>query len=83
MNSEAERLDWMNTTCSNTLQLIVNILTLHFTQLQSVLLNDVYKLFAWCINSDSEQLALTGTNQWKRVFVVSSSGVLSFRERSQ
>ena len=60
MQSEQEKMDWMNTTCANTLRLIVDIVTQYFDSLQEVLLEELFKLLKWCIQSDNEQLVLAG-----------------------
>ena len=60
MSSEQEKSDWMDTTCSMTLQCVIDVLTQYFPLLQDVVLEDVFAIIKWTMQTDNEQLVLAG-----------------------
>eukprot|EP00054_Salpingoeca_dolichothecata_P019245 m.119519 g.119519 ORF g.119519 m.119519 type:complete len:1767 (+) comp23182_c0_seq1:115-5415(+) len=61
MQSEQEKMEWMNTTCNHALRSVVDVISQYFDTLQDVLLKDMFNLLSWCIKRNNEQLARAGT----------------------
>ncbi|KAK3864361.1 hypothetical protein Pcinc_029956 [Petrolisthes cinctipes] len=59
---QAEKNEWMTTTCNHALYAIVDVFTQYFEALSPILLEDLYKQLHWCVQQDNEQLARSGTN---------------------
>ncbi|XP_050735041.1 brefeldin A-inhibited guanine nucleotide-exchange protein 1-like isoform X2 [Eriocheir sinensis] len=59
---QAEKNEWMTTTCNHALYAIVDVFTQYFDVLSPILLQDLYTQLHWCVQQDNEQLARSGTN---------------------
>ncbi|KAK8729377.1 hypothetical protein OTU49_008796 [Cherax quadricarinatus] len=59
---QAEKNEWMTTTCNHALYAIVDVFTQYFEVLSPMLLEDLYTQLRWCVQQDNEQLARSGTN---------------------
>lgn len=68
---QAEKNEWMTTTCNHALYAIVDVFTQYFDVLSPILLQDLYTQLHWCVQQDNEQLARSGTNCLEN-FVISN-----------
>ncbi|XP_076064031.1 ADP ribosylation factor guanine nucleotide exchange factor Sec71 isoform X2 [Oratosquilla oratoria] len=59
---QAEKAEWMTTTCNHALYAIVDVFTQYFEVLSPLMLEDLYTQLHWCVQQDNEQLARSGTN---------------------
>ncbi|XP_022248093.1 brefeldin A-inhibited guanine nucleotide-exchange protein 1-like isoform X1 [Limulus polyphemus] len=59
---QAEKSEWMTTTCNHALYGIVDVFTQYYEILGPLLLDNLYSQLHWCVQQDNEQLARSGTN---------------------
>ncbi|CAL4062209.1 unnamed protein product, partial [Meganyctiphanes norvegica] len=73
---QAEKNEWMTTTCNHALYAIVDVFSQYFEVLSPMLLQDLYTQLHWCVQQDNEQLARSGTNCLENL-VISNGSKLS------
>ncbi|XP_065194608.1 brefeldin A-inhibited guanine nucleotide-exchange protein 1-like isoform X3 [Sycon ciliatum] len=73
MLPEAQKSEWMTTTCPHALMAIVNVFTQYFDKLVPVLLDDLFGQFCWCAQQENKDLAAAGLDCLES-FVLSNGG---------